>query len=324
MIESNRCSDGRKPVTGLLLSALLATSFFAVCAEQSVRASEESSEVWVSRVSDTSGLDAAALRLSSAAAFVADDRGRRLYAKHSRDVKPIASITKLMTAMVVLDAGLPMDEPIRILEVDRDTLRHSRSRLRTSLATLSRRELLTIALMSSENRAAAALGRTSLPGRTGAFVEAMNRKARSLGMWQSRFADPSGLDGRNRSTAEDLVKMLQAAARYPFIRRATTTAHTTVSPYASGLTLDYRNTNPLIRNANADWDIGLSKTGYLNEAGRCLAMQVRIGGRGFYIVLLDASGKLTPTGDSNRVRKWLESELRKPQYRTTAGRADRG
>ncbi|MCG6863472.1 MAG: serine hydrolase [Chromatiaceae bacterium] len=253
--------------------------------------------------------------MSSAIALVADQDGRRVYAKHSGDVKPIASVTKLMTAMVVLDAGLPMDERITILDVDRDRLRHSRSRLRTELATLSRKELLTIALMSSENRAAAALGRTSFPGGSRTFVTAMNRKAKSLGMVHSHFADASGLDGANMSTADDLVKMLRAAVHYPFIRKATTTAELTVRPYASGATLDYRNTNPLIRNASPGWDIGLSKTGYLNEAGRCLVMQARIDGRTFYIVLLNGFGKLTPMGDSNRLRKWLESELQKTEAR---------
>jgi D-alanyl-D-alanine endopeptidase (penicillin-binding protein 7) len=324
LIQSNPHSDRHKPATGLLLSALLAASLFVVCADNSAHAGEGASEISLSRVSDLSELDTATLRLRSAVALVADRYGRRVYAKHSGDVKPIASITKLMTAMVVLDADLPMDERITILEVDRDRLRHSRSRLRTDRATLSRRELLTIALMSSENRAAAALGRTSLPGGTPAFVEAMNRKAKSLGMRHSHFADASGLNGANRSTAEDLVKMLQAASRYPFIRKATTTAEKTVSPYASGATLDYRNTNILIRNANPNWDMGVSKTGYINEAGRCLAMQAQIGGRIFYVVFLQASGKLTPVGDSNRVRKWLESELRKQHRAGTSLTAGSG
>lgn len=313
MIQSTYYSSRRKPAAGILVSTLLATSLFAICANPSAGADEGPYEASVSHVSDPRELDKTALELRSNAALVADDHGRRVYAKHSGDVRPIASITKLMMAMVVLDAGLPMNERITIQEADRDRLRHSRSRLRTGLATLTRRELLTIALMSSENRAAAALGRTSLPGGTRAFVKAMNRKAKSLGMQRSYFADASGLNGANRSTTEDLVKMLEAAARYSFIRQATTTAELTVSPYASGATLEYRNTNPLIRNANPDWDIGLSKTGFINEAGRCLAMQAQISGRTFYIVLLNASGKLTPTGDSNRVRKWLEYEFRKPQ-----------
>lgn len=266
---------------------------------------------------DWGALDTSKLQLRSAAAFVVDDQGRRIFAKHSRDIKPIASVTKLMTAMVVLDADAPLDEKITILEVDRDRLRHSRSRLRTKRSTLTRGEMLNIALMSSENRAAAALGRTSVPGGTPAFVRAMNRKARALGMLDSRFADASGLDGANRSTAEDLARMLRAAARYPFIREATTRREMTVSPYASGATLDYRNTNPLVRNASPGWNIGLSKTGYLNEAGRCLVMQARIGGRSLYIVLLDSFGKLTPVGDSNRLRKWLESELARQRQSAT-------
>jgi D-alanyl-D-alanine endopeptidase (penicillin-binding protein 7) len=315
--KSSHRTHCRKPVVNFLFSVLVATSLFAIGAEQSVGAGHARDQRSIARASNPRRDATPALKLSSAAALVADDHGRRVYAKHSADVKPIASITKLMTAMVVLDARLPMEERISILDVDRDRLRNSRSRLRTGQATLSRKELLTIALMSSENRAASALGRTSLPGGTGAFVAAMNRKARSIGMTQSHFADASGLSGANRSTAEDLVKMLQAAARYPFIRRATTTAQLTVSPYASGATLEYRNTNPLIRNANPEWDIQLSKTGYINEAGRCLTMQIQIGGRTFYIVLLNADGKLTPFGDSNRVRKWLESKLRENQ--TAAG-----
>jgi serine-type D-Ala-D-Ala endopeptidase (penicillin-binding protein 7) len=303
----------------LLLSALVATVLFATCADHRARASEQGYDPSVSRVSNVRGPDTASLRLRSAVALVADPQGRPLYAKHSGDVRPIASITKLMTAMVVLDADLPMDERISILDADRDRLRYSRSRLRPNLATLTRREMLTIALMSSENRAASALGRTSLPGGAPAFVDAMNRKARSLGMTHSHFADATGLDGANRSTAGDLVKMVKAASRYPFIRKATTTTALQVVPYASGAALDYRNTNPLIRNAHPEWDIELSKTGYLNEAGRCLVMQAQIAGRTFDIVLLNSYGKLTPMGDSNRVRKWLESELQKGWNKVTMG-----
>jgi len=227
LIQSDPHSDRYKPAAGLLLSVLLAASLFIICADEFAHAAEESPQISLWRFSNLNDLDTTTLRLRSAVALVADQYGRRVYAKHSGDVKPIASITKLMTAMVVLDANLPMGERITILEVDRDRLRHSRSRLRTNRATLSRRELLTIALMSSENRAAAALGRTSLPGGTPAFVEAMNRKAKSIGMRNSHFADASGLNGANRSTAEDLVKMLQAASRYPFIRTATTTTSPT-------------------------------------------------------------------------------------------------
>jgi D-alanyl-D-alanine endopeptidase (penicillin-binding protein 7) len=290
-------------VSGLLLFAV-----FGCCAQ--VAAGTESLRVGtVSRFPDLGVLDASRLQLRSAAALVVDDGGRRVYAKRSTDIKPIASITKLMTAMVVLDAGVPLDEAITITEADRDRLRHSRSRLRTNQATLSRGDMLTVALMSSDNRAAAAMGRTTFPGGTSAFVAAMNRKARALGMRDSHFADASGLDAANRSTAEDLARMVEAAAGYTFIRMATTRAEMEVRPYASGIPLQYRNTNPLIRNANPDWIIGLSKTGYINEAGRCLVMQARIAGRNLYVVLLDSFGKLTPIGDSNRLRKWLEIEL---------------
>ena len=274
--------------------------------------------------SEWSHLNTTTLQLRSSAALVVDDQGQIVYEKHSTDVKPIASVTKLMTAMVVLDAGLPLDEKITILEADRDSLRHSRSRLRTNLATLTRGEMLTIALMSSENRAAAALGRTSLPGGTPTFVETMNRKAKALGMYKTQFADASGLKAGNRSTPADVVRMVRAAANYHFIREATTTAELTVSPYVSGATLDYRNTNPLVRNANPDWRIGLSKTGYINEAGRCLVMQASIGGRSLYIVLLDSFGKLTPVGDSNRLRKWLESELGKQRQSAVDGDGGKG
>ena len=177
--------------------------------------------------------------------------------------------------------------------------------MRTNAARLSRRDMLTIALMSSENRAASALGRTTFPGGTPAFVAAMNRKAQALGMTDTHYADASGLDGANRSTAEDLVKLLQAASRYPLIREATTRSELEVKPYAGGGTLPYRNTNPLVRNGG--WQVELSKTGYVDEAGHCLAMQAQIAGRRYWIVLLDSAGKRTPVGDSNRLRKWIES-----------------
>jgi D-alanyl-D-alanine endopeptidase (penicillin-binding protein 7) len=205
----------------------------------------------------------------------------------------------------VLDSGADLDQTIFITEADRDQLRHSRSRMRTNAARLSRRDMLTIALMSSENRAASALGRTTFPGGTPAFVAAMNRKAQNLGMHDTHYADATGLDGSNRSTAEDLVRLLRAAAQYPLIRQATTRAEMQVQPYANGSALPYRNTNPLVR--NGDWQVELSKTGYVDEAGHCLAMQARIAGRRYWIVLLDSTGKLTPVGDSNRLRKWIEA-----------------
>ena len=246
------------------------------------------------------------LGLSSASALVVDEAGRAVYAKRTREQRPIASITKLMTAMVVLDAAVPMDEPVTILEEDRDQLRHSRSRLRIDrAATLRRREVLAVALMSSDNRAASALGRTTLPGGKPAFVEAMNRKAAALGMTDSRFADPTGLDGNNTSTAEDLVMMVRAAAGYPLIREITTSGSMEVHPYGDAGTLQYRNTNPLVRTPG--WHLELSKTGFVNEAGHCLVMRAVIGGRLLSIVLLDSPGKRSPVGDSTRLRKWLET-----------------
>jgi D-alanyl-D-alanine endopeptidase (penicillin-binding protein 7) len=246
------------------------------------------------------------LSLRSAAVLVVDEQGQLIYGKQIGEVKPIASITKLMTAMVVLDAGVAMDDEITIREKDRDRLRFSRSRLRIGKARLTRGEMLLVALMSSDNRAAAALGRTTFSGGTPTFVAAMNRKAERLGMRDSLFADPTGLDGGNVSTAADLVKMLQAAKSYPFIRAATTRATQVVHPYDNGAALQYRNTNPLVRNGNPSWNIGLSKTGYINEAGRCLVMQAEIADQPLVIVLLNSFGKLTPYGDSNRIRKWIE------------------
>jgi serine-type D-Ala-D-Ala endopeptidase (penicillin-binding protein 7) len=249
--------------------------------------------------------------LSSAAVLVMDESGRPLYAKHTRDQKPIASITKLMTAMVVLDSGASLEEPVTILESDRDQLRHSRSRLRIDqAATLPRGEMLAVALMSSDNRAASALGRTALPGGKPAFVEAMNRKAQALGMTETRFADPTGLDGGNRSTAEDLVKMVRAAVQYPLIRSITSRAEMVVRPYGNEATLEYRNTNPLVKDPG--WQVELSKTGFVNEAGHCLVMRAVIGGQRLDMVLLDSAGKRTPMGDSIRLRKWLESGAMEP------------
>jgi D-alanyl-D-alanine endopeptidase (penicillin-binding protein 7) len=186
--------------------------------------------------------------------------------------------------------------------------------MRVDQATLTRRDMLRIALMSSENRAAAALGRTTLPGGTPAFVAAMNDKAQKLGMYNTRFADATGLDAANRATAEDLIKLIGAAAGYAFVREATTSPAAEVWPYAGRGSLQYRNTNPLVR--NAAWRIELSKTGYLSEAGRCLVMQALIGGRRLRIVLLDSFGKLTPVGDSNRLRKWIEAVVTPPSSET--------
>jgi D-alanyl-D-alanine endopeptidase (penicillin-binding protein 7) len=239
--------------------------------------------------------------LHSASAIVLDSQGNLIYAKDEDTVRPIASITKLMTAMVVLDAGLDLDETITIAEDDRDRLRMTGSRLGVG-ATLTRRELLLLALMSSENRAATALGRT-YPGGMTHFIAQMNTKAANLGMLNSNFADPAGLNVANVSTASDLAKMLHAAHGYPLITAATTTPDREVRPYPQGGPLRFINTNRLLK--NPDWHIELSKTGYINEAGRCLVMQARIDGEPISIVLLNSFGKLTPFGDSNRLRKWM-------------------
>jgi D-alanyl-D-alanine endopeptidase (penicillin-binding protein 7) len=239
--------------------------------------------------------------LRSASALVIDAHGNVIYGKDENAVRPIASITKLMTAIVTLDANLDLDENITIRKEDRDLIQLTGSRLEYG-ARLSREEMLLLALMSSENRAAAALGR-SFPGGTADMVLAMNAKARQLGMTNSHFSDPVGLGTDNVSTARDLVRMLEAASDYPLIARASTTLRTEVRPYDKRGPLVFGNTNRLLRNAN--WSIELGKTGYINESGRCLVMQASIEGEDVSIVLLNSFGKLTPFGDSNRLRRWI-------------------
>lgn len=254
---------------------------------------------------DIAAPGARTLSLRSAAAIIQDqDTGEILYVKNANAVAPIASITKLMTAIVVLDAGLDLNEPITISGDDMDWLRGTRSRLKPG-ATLSRDELLRVALMASENRAAAALGR-SYPGGMDAFKHAMNHKAQMLGMNGSRFDDATGLSSANVSSAEDLVKLVRAAHQYELIRSYTTlTGH---QVQIGGRPLAYRNTNRLV--ANGSWQIGLSKTGFTNDAGRCLVLQARLAERKVIIVLLDSWGKLSRIGDANRIRAWLEANAR--------------
>jgi len=249
------------------------------------------------------------LDLKSHAVLVIDESaGAILYAKNPKNVMPIASITKLMTAMVVLDASLPLEETIVIDRQDVDWVRHTASRLGVG-ARLSRGDLLRVGLMSSENRAAAALGRT-YPGGKAGLVAAMNDKARELGMLKSHFADATGLSSENVSSAEDLARMVRGASQYPLIREFTTTPmHQVV--LSDGRVLDYQNSNGLVKNKR--WTIGLSKTGYLNEAGRCLVLKAEIAARPVIIVLLDSWGKYTRLGDANRIKKWMESALLSPQ-----------
>lgn len=239
--------------------------------------------------------------LRSASALVIDAEGNVIYGKDANAIRPIASITKLMTAMVILDSDLNLEERITVTKEDRDLVQLTGSRLEYG-ATLSRREMILLAIMSSENRAAAALGR-NWPGGLSQFVAQMNKKAGQLGMTSSHFADPAGLRVENTSTASDLAKMITAAYEYPLIREASTTQRLEVHPYARRGPLAYGNTNRLLKNES--WDIALSKTGYINEAGRCLVMQANIEGEEVSIVLLNSFGKLTPFGDSNRLRKWM-------------------
>lgn len=241
--------------------------------------------------------------LRSASAMIVDQAGNPIYSKDADSVRPIASITKLMTAIVILDSGLDLDEKITVTRDDRDMVKLTGSRLEYG-ATLSRRDLILLAIMASENRAASALGRT-YPGGLSRFVDAMNARAQLLGMSNSHFADPAGLRAENVSTARDLVAMIDAAAAHPLIHEASTTLRLEVWPYPNRGPLTYVNTNRLLKNAS--WDISLSKTGYLHESGRCLVMQARIGGELVSIVLLNSFGKLTPFGDSNRLRRWMTS-----------------
>lgn len=243
------------------------------------------------------------LVLRSSTALVVDQtEGHALYAKNTQAVVPIASITKLMTALIVLDAKLALNERITISEADVDDIKGTHSRLKVG-TTLTRSDLLRLALMSSENRAAAALSRV-YPGGTATFVTAMNHKAIELGMSHTRFVDGTGLSSENVSTASDLVKLVNAGYRYPLVREYTTYPAYSVR-LANGRILQYRNTNGLIKNST--WHIGLSKTGYISEAGRCLVIQTIIASTPLVIVLLDSAGKYSRIGDANRIRKWLES-----------------
>lgn len=246
--------------------------------------------------------DPSQLDLKSSAALVIEQAGgRTLYAKNIDAIVPIASITKLMTAMVALDAQLNLHEQIVINGEDVDLIKHTRSRLKIG-TVLERDELLRLALMASENRAASALAR-SYPGGTPAFVAAMNRKAAELGMSRTRFVDSTGLSSENVSTAQDLAKLVVAADRYPLIQEYTTlTSHTVTTD--TGRVLAFRNSNGLVK--DGAWHIDVSKTGYIAEAGRCLVMQARIATKPVVIILLDSWGKYTRIGDANRIKKWME------------------
>jgi D-alanyl-D-alanine endopeptidase (penicillin-binding protein 7) len=238
---------------------------------------------------------------SGSALVIGGEDGELFYEKNANVVVPIASITKVMTAMVVLDSLPNLQAPITISDEDVDYLRGSRSRLGVG-AEITRETALLLALMSSENRAANALGR-HYPGGLQAFVAAMNRKALSLGMKDTRFEDPTGLNSNNVSTAHDLARMVAAAHRYPLIREFSTTPGARVE--VKGRDLDFHNTNQLV--SSPTWAIGLSKTGYIREAGKCLVMQAQVADKPVVIVLLDSAGKQTRIGDANRIKRWMES-----------------
>jgi D-alanyl-D-alanine endopeptidase (penicillin-binding protein 7) len=243
------------------------------------------------------------LDLKSSVALVMDsDTNEVLLSKNSQAVLPIASLTKLMTAVVVTEAKLPLNEPITVTQDDIDTEKFSRSRLKVG-TTLSREEMLHLALMSSENRAAHALGR-SYPGGLEAFVAAMNHKAVELGMKDTRYVEPTGLSSNNQSSARDLATLVMAAQEHPIIREFSTSPEFQVE--VGNRPTQFRTTNALVR--SPAWDIVLQKTGYITEAGRCLVMQAKMAGRRLTMVFLDSTGKYSRIGDAERVRRWV-SEL---------------
>ncbi len=241
------------------------------------------------------------LELKSSVALVMDqDTHEVLLSKNDHAVLPIASLTKLMTGLIVSDARLPLDEMVTITEDDIDTEKGSRSRLSVG-TTLTRGELLHLALMSSENRAAHALGRT-FPGGLDRFVGLMNARAAMLGMKDTRYVEPTGLSSANRSSARDLATLVQTAAQDSLLRQLSTSTGYDVA--VGNRVVQYNNTNRLVH--NPDWQIGLQKTGYISEAGQCLVMQARVGGRKLIMVFLDSAGKYSRLGDAERVRRWVE------------------
>ena len=242
------------------------------------------------------------LELKSSVALVIDQNTNEvLFRKNELAVLPIASITKLMTGLLVSESKLPMDEVIAITQADVDTEKGSTSRLRVG-TELSRSELLHLALMSSENRAAHALGRT-YPGGLSVFVNLMNAKARTLGMMDTSYVEPTGLSSKNQSSARDLATLVNFASEDPLLRELSTSTGYQVA--VGRRTLQFNNTNRLVK--NPQWDIGLQKTGYISEAGQCLVMQAKVAGRQLIMVFLDSAGKLSRIGDAERVRRWVES-----------------
>jgi D-alanyl-D-alanine endopeptidase (penicillin-binding protein 7) len=244
------------------------------------------------------------LELKSGVALVLDqDTNEVLFSKNSDAVLPIASLTKLMTAVVVTEAQQPLDELVTITDDDIDTEKGSRSRLRVG-TQLRREDMLHLALMSSENRAANALGR-NYPGGLAAFVAAMNHKARALGMNDTHYVEPTGLSSRNQSSARDLATLVKAAHEVPLIRQLSTSPEYMVE--VGNRNVQFRTTNGLVK--SPEWEIGLQKTGYISEAGRCLVMQAKLAGRQLIMVFLDSAGKYSRIGDAERVRRWITASV---------------
>jgi D-alanyl-D-alanine endopeptidase (penicillin-binding protein 7) len=245
------------------------------------------------------------MRLNASAALVMDqETGEVLLRKNEQAVLPMASLTKLMTTLLVAEAKQPMDEVLTITEADVDNERHSRSRLRVG-TKLTREEALHLALMSSENRAAHALGRY-YPGGLEKLVPAMNARAHALGMKNTTYVDPTGLSNRNQSTAQDLALLVAAAGKNSMLREFSTTPSHVAS--LGGRTMQYINSNRLVRNARAGWDIELQKTGYIVEAGRCLTMLTRVAGHNLIMVLLDAESNGTRIADAERMRRLVVAQ----------------
>lgn len=243
------------------------------------------------------------LSLKSGVALVLDqDTNEVLFSKNPQAVLPIASLTKLMTALIVIEAKQPMDEVLTVTSDDVDTEKNSSSRLAVG-TKLTRGEMLHLALMASENRAAHALGR-NYPGGLPAFVAAMNKKAQEIGMTSTRYVEPTGLSSNNQSSAPDLALLVKTAYNYPLMRELSTSPEYQVA--VGRRQLQFHNTNGLIRNHS--WDIGLQKTGFINEAGRCLVLQAQLAGRKLIMVFLDSAGKYSRLADAERVRHWIESE----------------
>ena len=244
------------------------------------------------------------LDLRSSVALVVDqDTSEVLLSKNPDAVLPIASITKLMTALLVVEADQPLDELITVTEDDIDTEKGSRSRLAVG-TQLTRGEMLHLALMASENRAANALGR-SYPGGLPGMVAAMNGRAAELGMGDTRYVEPTGLSSSNRSSANDLAKLVIEAHRHPLLRELSTAPERSV--WLGRRAVQFRNTNGLVH--DPQWEIGLQKTGYISEAGRCLVMQAELAGRNLVMVLLDSAGKLSRVADAQRIRRWLSGPV---------------